>query len=244
MRSFGRLPVGVNLPTRREIFRDYRATVGWPGAAFYRQLIERYPDAKVILTLRDPDRWYESALNTIYGMRKFASSPIFSLVGVVVPDMRHRRRAAQMVNELAWEGVFGGKFEDRQYAIGVFSRLNEEVKEGVPAERLLVYEVKEGWEPLGEFLGVEVPKGRSFPTSTIPTRFLRGPGGVGHSLWPRRSAGSRWRSSGCSTSSRQPHAEPPQKPDANLRPSRGDHPSRISYPVSLAYLPGCGNQNR
>ena len=126
----------------------------------------------MILTVCDPDRWYESALNTIYGMRKFASSPIFSLVGVVVPDMRHRRRAAQMVNELAWEGVFGGKFEDRQYAIGVFSRLNEEVKEGVPAERLLVYEVKEGWEPLCEFLGVEVPKGRSFPHLNDTDTFL------------------------------------------------------------------------
>ena len=160
------------MPTRREIFRDYRPTVAWPGAAFYRQLIERYPDAKVILTVRDPHRWYESALNTIYGMRKFASLPIFSLVGVVVPDMRHRRRAAQMVNELAWEGVFGGKFEDRQYAIGVFSRLNEEPKEGVPAERLLVYEVKEGWEPLCKFLGVEVPKGRSFPHLNDTDTFL------------------------------------------------------------------------
>ena len=68
-----------------------------------------------------------------------------------------------MITNLAWEGVFDGKFEDRQYAIGVFNRLNEEVEERLPADRLLVYDVKEGWEPLCEFLGVEVPEGKPFP---------------------------------------------------------------------------------
>jgi hypothetical protein len=68
-----------------------------------------------------------------------------------------------MITNLAWEGLFSGKFEDRQYAIEVFNQLNEDVKERVPAERLLVYDVKEGWEPLCEFLGVEVPEGKPFP---------------------------------------------------------------------------------
>jgi hypothetical protein len=147
-----------------ELFRDYRATVDWPGAAFYEELMERYPDAKVILTVRDPDRWYESVLNTIYGRRRTdSSSPMSSLMELLVPRMRHMKRAAHMISNLTWEGVFGGKFEDRQYAIGVFNRLNEDVKERVPAERLLVYDVKEGWEPLCEFLGVEVPEGKPFP---------------------------------------------------------------------------------
>ena len=146
-----------------EVFRGYRATVDWPGAAFYEELMERYPDAKVILTVRDPKRWHESTLNTIYRVRKMTSSPVFAAVGLFVPGLRNRRRATGIVDDLAWKDTFGGRFEDRRHAIEVFDRLNEEVKERVPAGRLLVYDVKEGWEPLCEFLGVEAPKDEPFP---------------------------------------------------------------------------------
>jgi hypothetical protein len=146
-----------------EIFRGYRATVDWPGAAFYEELMERYPGAKVILTVRHPERWYESTLNTIYHTRKIASSPPFTVIGLFVPGVRHMKRATGIVNDLAWEETFRGRFEDREHAIQVFDRLNEEVVEHVPAERLLVYEVKEGWEPLCEFLGRGGAKGRAVP---------------------------------------------------------------------------------
>ena len=146
-----------------EVFRDYRATVDWPGAAFYEELMERYPDAKVILTVRDPERWYESARNTIYGIQKTATSPLFSLGALLVPRMKHMRRAALMAADLAWEKMFDGRFEDRRHAIEVFERWNEKVKERVPPDKLLVYKVKEGWEPLCEYLGVEVPKDKPFP---------------------------------------------------------------------------------
>src|SRR3712207_4417870 len=79
-----------------ELFSCYRATVDWPGAAFYEELIERYPDAKVILTVRDPDRWYESARTTIYDTQRVASSPIFSLAALFVLRMRHMKRVALM----------------------------------------------------------------------------------------------------------------------------------------------------
>jgi hypothetical protein len=146
-----------------EHFRGYRATVDWPGAAFYEELMERYPEAKVILTVRDPERWYESVRGTIYNVQNVASSPIFSLAALLVPRMRHMRRVARMASDLVWGDVFDGRFEDRVYAIGVFERWNERVKRRVPAERLLVYEVVEGWEPLCGFLGVRVPEGKPFP---------------------------------------------------------------------------------
>jgi sulfotransferase family protein len=146
-----------------ELFRGYRATVDWPGAAFYEELMERYPEAKVILTVRDPEKWYESTVNTIYNIQKVASSPLFSFAGLFVPRLRHMKRVALMASNLAWEDMFDGKFEDRRYAIEVFDRWNEEVKKRVPAERLLVYEVIEGWEPLCDFLGVAVPEGKPFP---------------------------------------------------------------------------------
>lgn len=88
-----------------------------------------------------------------------ASSPPFSLVAMFVPRIR---RAAIMVSKLAWEDMFGGRFEDEEHAIEVFERWNEDAKERVPTEGLPVYEVKEGWDPLCEFLGVDVPN-KSFP---------------------------------------------------------------------------------
>src|SRR3712207_1864806 len=68
-----------------------------------------------------------------------------------------------MAADLVWNRTFDGRFEDREHAIEVFKRWNEEVKERVPPDKLLVYEVKEGWGPLCEFLGVEVPTDKSFP---------------------------------------------------------------------------------
>jgi hypothetical protein len=144
------------------IFGDYRATVDWPACTFYNELIVRYPDAKVILTVRDPQRWYESAYNTIYRITGAASSPVFYLAGLLMPRARRMKQAHQMIVELIWERDFDGRFDDRKHAIETFERHNEEVKQRVPAEKLLVYEVKEGWGPLCEFLGVE-ERDKPFP---------------------------------------------------------------------------------
>lgn len=139
---------------------DYAATVDWPGCSFYQDLMEEYPDARVLLSVRDPERWYESTRNTIYNVRRItSSSKLFAVPGRFIPGVW---RVARMANTLIWESTFDGRFEDRQYAMEVFSRHNEEVKQRVPSDRLLVYEVKEGWEPLCDFLGVEVPD-KPFP---------------------------------------------------------------------------------
>jgi hypothetical protein len=130
-----------------KIFGSYQAAVDWPTAAFYNELMKVYPHAKVLLTIRDPEKWYESTKNTLYPT---GDAPEPS------PIMR-------MATKLVWEQTFDGNFEDRRYAIEVFKRHNEEVKKHVPPERLLVYEVKEGWKPLGEFLGVEIPEEKPFP---------------------------------------------------------------------------------
>ena len=71
-------------------------------------------------------------------------------------------RARRMIDEIVWERDFDGRFEDREHAIATFEWHNEEVRQRVSPEELLVYEVKEGWGPLCEFLGVEAP-GNPFP---------------------------------------------------------------------------------
>jgi hypothetical protein len=154
----------------REVFKDYQATVDWPACTFYKELMEIYPYAKVLLTVRDPENWYESVQSTIYQTASWTPPPLyrlfFRLFRPSVPQTMH------MIQTLVWEGTFDGNFKDKQYAIEVFNRHIEEVKKYVSPERLLVYNVKEGWEPLCAFLGVEVPKDKPFPHLNERTDFI------------------------------------------------------------------------
>ncbi|MGH8909421.1 MAG: sulfotransferase family protein [Egibacteraceae bacterium] len=144
------------------VFQDYRSTADWPGCTFYKELLEACPGAKVVLTVRDPDKWYDSALNTIYAMGQTRQQPrLLRLGNLVAPS--GWRAAARVIDELVWNRTFNGAFEDRRHAIEIFERHNEEVKRHVPADQLLVYQPGDGWGPLCEFLGVEVPQGTPFP---------------------------------------------------------------------------------
>jgi hypothetical protein len=137
----------------------YQAAVDWPVCAFYKELMEAYPEAKVLLTVRDPERWYESAAATIHNVQhRFSKLP--RVMKRFLPAMA---KVGQMISAVVWDGTFHGKFQDKDEAIAIFNRHNEEVQRYVPAERLLVYSVKEGWGPLCAFLGVEVPADKPFP---------------------------------------------------------------------------------
>jgi hypothetical protein len=141
-------------------FANWTATVDWPGCTFYRELMAVYPDAKVLLNVRDPDTWYASCLATIFGPW---IDP--SLIPVAPPW-------AGMAKQLVWERTFQKRGDDRTFTIDVFNRHNEEVKATVPAEKLLVYDVKQGWEPLCQFLNVPVPRETPFPHLNDTASFL------------------------------------------------------------------------
>ena len=137
----------------RAILKDYSATVDWPGVFIWRELVGANPDAKVILSVRDPERWYDSASNTIFArMRDFAAALEPGAEDLDPVWQAHMR----MVNAVVMEKAFGGDFS-RAHAIEVFKAHNAEVRRTVPPERLLVYEPGEGWERLCAFLGVAVP---------------------------------------------------------------------------------------
>lgn len=129
------------------VFQGYKATVDWPACNFYRELADLYPDAKVILSLRDPDKWFDSCHNTIFRAMR----------------MDHTRAPAnirtqmEMVRKLIIEDTFDGDIDDRAHAISVYNRHNETVQKVIPRDRLLVFEASDGWEPLCRFLGVPVP---------------------------------------------------------------------------------------
>jgi hypothetical protein len=124
----------------------YRSTVDWPGTYFWRYLVARYPHAKVVLTVRDPQQWYDSAFRTIY---RAATAPRPADDGMAT--------AIDMAHAVVWDGTFDGRFGDRDFAVRVFTEHIEAVRREVPAERLLEYEVAQGWEPLCGFLGRPAP---------------------------------------------------------------------------------------
>jgi hypothetical protein len=130
----------------------YASTVDWPTTYFWKGLAAANPDAKIILTLRDPETWYRSAAATIFA-RMLEFETLRSDPDAVDPA---RRSHMEMVNTIVVEKTFGGSLA-KDHAISVFNAHNEEVRRSVPADRLLVYESGEGWEKLCDFLGLPVP---------------------------------------------------------------------------------------
>jgi hypothetical protein len=142
------------------LLAEYRSIVDWPGCHFWRELSQCYPAAKVILTVRDPKSWYCSASQTIF--RVMADKPKDEPVAQV---------QWRLIRKMILQQTFGGSTADEDLAIGVLEMHNEEVKRTIPAERLLVYQVKQGWEPLCGFLGVAVPD-VPFPKANSTQEFL------------------------------------------------------------------------
>lgn len=131
-----------------QVYAGYRATVDWPGARFWREITAAFPTAKVVLTVRDPRRWYASARDTIYAA---AVDPVPAGVDTTFTQIR------EMSHEVVWDGVFDGRFEDAEYAIRVMEEHSRAVRAAFDDDRLLVFQVEQGWTPLCEFLGVPVP---------------------------------------------------------------------------------------
>lgn len=157
------LPVLSGAPIDWEhVFDGYRSAVDWPAAFFWRELTEAYPDAKVILTVRDAHHWYASFRTMLTGMRRALNA-----TDQMTPLMESMTRF-QPVMDLMGRATFGdewssGAAADEEHAVEVFRRHIRTVQESLPAHRLLVFEASQGWAPLCDFLGVERPEGEPFP---------------------------------------------------------------------------------
>jgi hypothetical protein len=137
-------------PDWHEIFGGYTSVADGPSAVYYGQILSAFPSAKFILTVRDPESWYRSTYQTLYQ---------FAVEGRrnAPPPQSMSARLFRVVDTMIWGGLFDGRFEDEQHAIDVYRRHNEQVAETIPADQLLVYDVTQGWAPLCQFLGVDVP---------------------------------------------------------------------------------------
>lgn len=122
------------------LFKGYNACVDWPSAFYWRQLIAAYPRAKVILTVRSSESWWESFNKTL------------------LPVLRKSTDQSSLGVALIAKQVFaGGDPFDKSHAIATFEANNAAVKAQVPTKHLLVYQLGAGWGPLCAHLGVAVP---------------------------------------------------------------------------------------
>lgn len=135
----------------KALFESYEATVDFPACVYYQELLREFPGARVVLNVRDPDRWFDSFLTLQQTTDRFR---VFRFIP----------RARRFLNfvDLLLPKVFNDP-RDRDRCIEVFNRHNRAVQEHVPQDRLLVFQVQEGWGPLCKFLGCEVPEGIPFP---------------------------------------------------------------------------------
>lgn len=128
----------------RAFFAGYEVA-DWPVGLFYKDIIRAHPEAKVMLSVRDPEGWFESINGTLKQMQSF---------NLPIPQVR---RVKRFLNVYAIEGLFEGKVDDKAFMVDFFERHTQGVKDFVGEENLLVYGVKEGWVPLCDFLEVEAP---------------------------------------------------------------------------------------
>jgi hypothetical protein len=139
-------------PDWEQAFAGYHSSVDWPSAYFWRELSGYYPNAGIILTVRSSDSWYRSMENTIFKVLKESTD------------------SASIGQKLIAEKVFGGRIDDRDHAIAVYEKNIAAVQQAFTAERLLTYQLGEGWERLCQFLRKPVPD-VPYPSSNSAEEF-------------------------------------------------------------------------
>src|SRR5580700_2228222 len=122
-----------------EIFGEHESTVDWPGSFFYRELADAYPDAKVVLSVRDPEAWERSMLDTIWGL--FHGQSVMAHISKTREDVDPEWRAYMDMMRRMWaaQGVFSGPELRPGQLVEAITRYQEQVQRNIPEDRLLVW---------------------------------------------------------------------------------------------------------
>ncbi|MEP6647337.1 MAG: sulfotransferase family protein [Saprospiraceae bacterium] len=154
------------------LFKGYHSACDFPVIRYYQDILKRYPDARVIHTIRDQESWFKSASNTIFWVTQPSPMRIFKMMIRLPfsPTLRKRLRVLKF-NGMMIRKVFGEDLKNKEKIIDVFNKYNDEILRNIPKEKMLIYDVKDGWEPLCRFLGVPVPK-IPFPKSNTTDEFV------------------------------------------------------------------------
>lgn len=139
----------------RALFKGYGAVVDWPAASFWYEISQAYPDALIVLTLREPEAWWESADQTIFRrMRSAPPNPVLNAVNDVF--------AARFCSDI----------NNRDACLNAFRMHYDDVRARAPADRLLEWSPGEGWQSLCDRLGLAVPS-FEFPHVNTREEFLK-----------------------------------------------------------------------
>ncbi|MEO1130172.1 MAG: sulfotransferase family protein [Planctomycetota bacterium] len=129
-------------PNWKSIFNEYNSTVDFPSSVFTVELAADFPDAKVVLTHRDPERWFESTQETIFAphwIEYLSTVEMGAFMGATI------------------NRYLNDRMHDREHLIRRFNEHFDAVRQAIPAERLLIFQASDGWDPLCEFLECPVP---------------------------------------------------------------------------------------
>lgn len=131
-----------------QVYAGYRAQVDWPGAHVWRESIAAFPQAKVLHSVRPEESWWKSYSATI--------GKFFDMYRTIeLPP--HIRAMLDASNEMIINQTLSGRALDKETALAAYRKREADVRATIPADRLLVFDVAEGWEPLCKFLGAKVP---------------------------------------------------------------------------------------
>jgi len=143
-----------------DVFSGYNSAIDWPSTHYWRELADIYPDSKILLSLRPADRWWGSFSGTIKKLLEIRHT---------IPD-EYPRSILDMAYKLIAEQTFKGGMDDKAIVLSEYQKRIDDVKQTIPADRLLVFEVTEGWAPLCEFLNLPIPD-VEFPRSNSKEEF-------------------------------------------------------------------------
>jgi Sulfotransferase domain len=134
-------------------FEGFRSAVDWPSAYYWQELMAQYPAAKVLLTLRSPESWWNSYSQTI------------------LTHVAREKGTGSWIDTVIAGKIMGGQPDNREVALAAFNANTAAVRAAVPPSRLIVHEVGDGWGPLCQGLGLPVPP-EEYPRSNSTADFL------------------------------------------------------------------------
>lgn len=141
-------------PDWSTFLRDYGATIDFPAAAFWPELMRAFPDSLVLLSARDTDAWWDSCIRTIFS-----------------PDLPEPPPIREMVDKM-WEQRFTSEISNEKVTKAAYEAFNDRVRQTVPPGRLLEWRPGDGWEPICTALGLAIPD-EPFPHVNTSNDFRR-----------------------------------------------------------------------
>ena len=143
-----------------EVLAGYSSCTDYPSSYFWRELAETYPEAKVVLTMRSVESWWESYSNTI----------MIALQNIPEDAPAHVREVREMAAMMWREKTFAAPLDDKVAAFAAYERYVDDVVQSITDDRLLCFDVRDGWAPLCEFLGRPIPD-EDFPRTNNASEF-------------------------------------------------------------------------